>query len=138
MFGTVRVACGRRYALLLENLVLRQQLAVLLRTRRRPQLRRRDKLFWVLVRRLNAEWRRHLVLVSPDTVVRWHHQGWRLFWRWKSRTRLGRPHLPAEIRELIATMSCENVLWVWGTETHAVGSCKAQEVRPGYAAWGGL
>ena len=45
VFGTVRVACGRRYALLLENLVLRQQLAVLLRTRRRPPLRRRDKLF---------------------------------------------------------------------------------------------
>jgi putative transposase len=114
VLGTVRVACGGRHALLLENLVLRQQLAVLLRTRRRPRLRRRDKLFWLLVRRLNAEWRRHLVLVSPDTVVRWHRQGWRLFWRWKSRTQLGRPHLPADIRELIATMSRENVLW--GTE----------------------
>jgi transposase InsO family protein len=113
VLGTVRAAFRGRHALLLENLVLRQQLAVLRRTRR-PRLRRRDKLFWVLVRWLTAEWRRHLVLVSPDTVVRWHRHGWRLFWRWKSRTRLGRPHLPIEVREVIATMSRENVLW--GTE----------------------
>jgi putative transposase len=113
VLGTVRVAYCGRHALLLENLVLRQQLAVLLRTRR-PRLGRRDKVFWVLVRRLTTAWRRHLVLVGPDTVVRWHRQGWRLFWRWRSRTRLGRPHLPAEVRELIATMSRENVLW--GTE----------------------
>jgi transposase InsO family protein len=113
VLGTVRAACGGRHALLLENLVLRQQLAVLRRTKR-PRLEQRDKVFWVLVRWLTSEWRRHLVLVGPDTVVRWHRQGWRLFWRWKSRTRLGRPHLPAEVRELIATMSRENVLW--GTE----------------------
>jgi transposase InsO family protein len=114
VLGTVRAAFRGRRELLLENLLLRQQLAVALRPRRRPRLRRRDKLFWVLVYQLATAWRRHLVLVSPDTVVRWHRRGWRLFWRWKSRTRLGRPHLPAEIRELIATMSRENVLW--GTE----------------------
>ncbi|MGH2351502.1 MAG: integrase core domain-containing protein [Chloroflexota bacterium] len=113
VLDTLRVACRSRHALVLENLVLRQQLAVLLRTKR-PRLKRRDKVLWVLVRWLTKEWRRHLLLVSPDTVVRWHHQGWRLFWPWKSRTRLGRPHLPAEVRELIATMSRENVLW--GTE----------------------
>jgi transposase InsO family protein len=113
VLGTVRVAIRGRHALLLEHLVLRQQLAVLRRTRR-PRLRRRDKRFWVLVRWLTAEWRRQLVLVSPDTVVRWHRHGWRLFWRWQSRTRLGRPHLSIEVRELIATMSRENVLW--GTE----------------------
>jgi transposase InsO family protein len=53
-------------------------------------------------------------MVTPDTVVRWHRQGWRLFWRWKSRSRGGRPHLSPEIRELITTMSRENRLW--GTE----------------------
>ena len=108
------VACRGRHALVVENLLLRQQLAVALRSRLRPRLTRRDRLFWVLARWLTTEWRRHLVLVSPDTVVRWHRQGWRLFWRWRSRTRLGRPHVPAEVRELIATMSRENVLW--GTE----------------------
>jgi hypothetical protein len=90
VLGTLHVACGGRHALLLENLLLRQQLTVLLRTRRRPRLERRDKLLWVLVRWLPTEWRRRLMLVSPDTVVRWHRQGWRLFWPWKSRTRLGR------------------------------------------------
>ncbi|MDQ3699550.1 MAG: integrase, partial [Chloroflexota bacterium] len=111
VLGTVRVACCGRRALILENLVLRQQLAVALRPKRRPRLTRRDKLFWLLLCRFTTAWRRHLVLVSPETVVRWHRQGWRLFWRWRSRTRLGRPHLPAEVRELIATMSRENVLW---------------------------
>jgi len=114
VLGTVRVACSGQRALVLENLVLRQQLAVALRPRRRPQLKRRDKLFWLLLCRCTTTWRRHLVLVRPETVVRWQRQGWRLFWRWRSRTRLGRPHLPAEVRELIATMSRENVLW--GTE----------------------
>jgi hypothetical protein len=52
--------------------------------------------------------------VTPETVVRWHRQGWRLFWRWKSRSRGGRPHLSPEVRELIARMSRENRLW--GTE----------------------
>ena len=91
VLGTVRVACHGRRELLLENLLLRQQLAVALRPKRRPRLQPRDKLFWVLVHRFATAWRRHLVLVSPDTVVRWHRQGWRLFWRWQSRTRLGRP-----------------------------------------------
>jgi transposase InsO family protein len=53
-------------------------------------------------------------MVTPDTVVRWHRQGWRLFWRWKSRSRGGRPHLSAEVQELSLTMSRENRLW--GTE----------------------
>jgi putative transposase len=114
VLGTLRVACCDRHALVLEHLLLRQHHAVALRPRRRPQLERRDTRFWLLLCRLTTAWRRHLVLVSPETVVRWHRQGWRLLWRWQSRTRLGRPHLPAGVRELIATMSHENVLW--GTE----------------------
>ena len=60
------------------------------------------------------DWRAHLTFVTLDTVVRWHRQGWRLFWRWKSRSRGGRPHLSSELRDLIATMSRENRFW--GTE----------------------
>jgi transposase InsO family protein len=106
-----------RQDLVLENLLLRHQLAVLTRpTRARPRARLRtaDKLLWILARRWCAGWREHLSFVTPDTVVRWHRQGWRLFWRWKSRSRGGRPHLSAEVRALIATMSRENRLW--GTE----------------------
>jgi hypothetical protein len=73
-----------------------------------------DKLLWVVARRFCAGWREHLAIVAPDTVVRWHPRGWRLFWRWTSRSRGGRPHLSPEARELIATISRENRLW--GTE----------------------
>ena len=106
-----------RRDLVAENLLLRHQLAVLsrpTRTRPRRQLRRWDKVLWVLARRWCAGWREHLTFVTPDTVVRWHRQGWRLFWRWKSRSRGGRPHLSPEVQDLIRTMSCENRLW--GTE----------------------
>jgi putative transposase len=69
---------------------------------------------WVLARRFCGGWREQLSIVTPDTVVRWHRQGWRLFWRWTSRSRGGRPHLSPEARDLILTMSRENRLW--GTE----------------------
>jgi hypothetical protein len=88
----------------LENLLLRHQLAVLTRPTRarpRPRLRAWDKLLWVVARRCCAGWREHLRIVSLDTVVRWHRQGWRRFWRWRSRGPLGRPRLSAEVRELI-------------------------------------
>jgi len=113
----VRGLVRPRQDLVLENLLLRHQLAVLTRpTRTRPRLRLRtwDKLVWVFARRFCAGWRNHLVLVAPDTVVRWHRQGWRLFWRWQTRHPGGRPRVSAEVRELIATMSQENRLW--GTE----------------------
>jgi transposase InsO family protein len=61
--------------------------------------------------RLRRDWRRYLVLVRPETVLRWHRRGWRLFWRWKSRLRLGRPRLRAEWRELIAAMARDNPRW---------------------------
>ena len=110
---TLRAACRPRGDLVLENLLLRHQLAVLTRPtrRRRVRFRRLDKLLWVLVRRLRRDWRRHLVVVTPDTVVRWHRAGWRLYWRWRSRSPGGRPRLSPEIRELIARMSQENPLW---------------------------
>ena len=67
-----------RHDLVLENLLLRHQLAVLARpTRTRPRARLRtwDKLLWVLARRWCARWREHLAFVAPDTVVRWHPRG---------------------------------------------------------------
>jgi putative transposase len=63
---------------------------------------------------LARTWRQHLLLVQPETVLRWHRNGWRLYWSWKSRTRLGRPRLSHEARDLIARISQENRLW--GTE----------------------
>ena len=111
LLAVLRAALRDRAGLVAENLVLRHQLAVLTRpTRQRPRLRARDKAFWVLIRRLWRDWRGHLVLVRPETVVGWHRRGWRRFWRWRSRGG-GRPRLSAEVRELIATMARENPAW---------------------------
>jgi putative transposase len=112
LLGLARAAVRDREALVTENLLLRHQLAVLTRpTRKRPRLRARDKLFWVVVRALGRDWRRHLVVVRPESVIRWHRQAWRLFWRWRSRGPMGRPRLSAEVRELIATIARDNPRW---------------------------
>src|ERR1700731_2818298 len=92
-----------RSQLVLENLALRQQLAVLSRQRPRPPLRRRDRLFWIGLSKCWSGWRSALVVVQPETVVRWHRQGVRLWWRWQSNTkRAGRPLLAQQVRALIA------------------------------------
>ena len=103
---------GSRADLVTENLLLRHQLAVLTCPgRKRPPLRAGDTLVWVLARQRCRAWRRHLVRVRPDTVVRWHRGAWKLFWRWKSRGRLGRPQLSADVRPLVARIACENPSW---------------------------
>ncbi len=108
-------AVRSRRDLALENLVLRHQLQVALRTNPHPHLRAPDRVFWVWLRRLwPADWRRHLWVVQPETVLHWHRKGWRLYWTWMSRTRLDRPRLSAELKALIGRISKENRLW--GTE----------------------
>jgi transposase InsO family protein len=114
LLGALPVLLRSRRDLALENLLLRQQLGVALRTRPRPALRRRDRLFWCLARWVCADWRRYLVLVQPETVIRWHRRGWRLVWWWRSRRPRGRPRIPAQVRDLIARMARDNPLW--GTE----------------------
>jgi putative transposase len=114
LVGALRAAFHRHRALVLENVLLRQQLAVALRPPRRPRVRWHDRFFWLVARRLVTDWRRHLVLVRPETVLGWHRQGWRLFWWWRSRRPTGRPRLPQEVRDLIRRLSEENRRW--GTE----------------------
>jgi len=107
--------CRSRRDLSLENLVLRHQLEVLLRRKPRPLLRNRDRILWVWMRRLWREgWKSQLKIVQPEILVGSHRKGWRLYWTWRSRSRLGRPRLSREVRELIARMSRDNPLW--GTE----------------------
>ena len=100
-----------RSELATENLALRQQLAILQQKSRTPRLRKRDRIFWALLSRIWANWRSALLIVQPDTVVRWHREGFKLFWRWNSRARPGRPKIEAKIRNLIRRMSRENPLW---------------------------
>jgi hypothetical protein len=81
------------------------------RSVRRPRLRRRDRLFWTTLARCWSGWQATLVIVSPATVVRWHQQGFRLYWHWKSRGQPGRPAVAAEVRRLIRQMANENATW---------------------------
>ena len=108
----LRVVVLSRATLQLENIALRHQVAVLKRERPRPWLRPLDRVFWVFLSRLWPHWKDALVIVKPETVIGWHRQGFRLFWKWKScHGKPGRPRTSKEIRELIRRMSRENPLW---------------------------
>jgi len=100
-----------RSDLVLENLALRQQLAVLQRKHPRPRLRASDRVFWIVLRRGWPRWKETLAIVQPETVIRWHREGFRRYWRWKSRPRAGRPSTTAEIRALVRRMAAENPTW---------------------------
>jgi len=97
--------------LLLENLALRHQLAVLKRQARKPKLRSADRLLWVGLRRIWPHWQQALLLFQPQTIIAWHRLGFRLFWRWKSRTRAGRPSVEGELIALIQRMWQANPTW---------------------------
>jgi len=95
----------------LENLALRQQLAVFKRKCPRPRLRRTDRFFWAWLSRNWRDWRRALVIVRPETVVAWQRKGFRLYWRWISRQKSGRPEASPAIRALILKIAAANPLW---------------------------
>src|SRR5229473_3809084 len=99
--------------LLLENLALRQQLAVVKRRQARPTLLPFDKLFWVLACRFWSDWKKSLLVVTPETVVRWHRAGFRMYWSLISRVRkqVGRRRLSKKVRDLIFQMVGENPTW---------------------------
>jgi transposase InsO family protein len=95
-----------------ENIILRQQLIVL--SRRSPVragLRNTDRLLFVWLYRLFPSILNAIMIVRPETVIRWHRRGFQAYWRWKSRRRGGRPRISGEIRDLILRMSRENPLW---------------------------
>jgi Homeodomain-like domain len=98
--------------LVLENLALRQQLTAMKRTTRRPHLQARDRLFWIVLTRIWRNWRTAVVLVQPDTVVRWHREWLRRRWTRRSRPRPdGRPRVEDQIRVLVREMATANPLW---------------------------
>ena len=104
--------CSGHRTVALENLALRQQLAMFKRTNPRPAILPRDRVFWVLLSRAWEDWRTALIVVRPDTVVRWHRQWLRRRWARRSTpTRVGRPGTSAAIRMLVAQMHAANPLW---------------------------
>src|SRR3989475_226591 len=111
LLRTFRSAVRTRRELALENLALRQQLAVWKARQPRPRLTEMDRIFWIGLARLWKNWRSSLQVVRPETVVRWHRRGFRLYWAWKSRRRWGRPAIGRDLRDLIRQMSRANPLW---------------------------
>ena len=104
--------CGGHRQLALENLALRQQITVYNRTASRPKLRRSERLFWVCLSRVWAGWRTALVIVAPDTVLRWQRRRFRLHWTELSgQPTGGRPPVSPEIRALVRRMAEANALW---------------------------
>jgi len=96
-----RSACVRIFA-------LRQQLNVYKRKAKKPMLRKRDRLFWSLLSQVWKDWKSELILVRPETVIRWRKRKFREFWRWKSQGKLGRPPIPQEHIEFIRRISSDH------------------------------
>src|ERR671918_898318 len=104
------IAVRSRRALTAENLFLRKQLAVFQERKVKPR-RADDSTRWMMATLSRMfEWRDALWNVKPDTLIRWHRKGFRLFWRWKSRP-TGRPRLPKDLRQLIREMAAGNATW---------------------------
>jgi putative transposase len=112
LFRLLPFLVGGHPQLALENLALHQQLAAYKRTVTRPKLRTTDRLFWVGLARLWAGWRHSLVIVTPDTVLRWQRRRFREYWtKLSGRSTGGRPSVNAEIKSLVRRMAATNPLW---------------------------
>jgi len=104
------LCCRSRRELVVENAALRHQLSVLRRHAGRPRLGLRDRLRLLISAALLPAWRQAIVIVQPETILRWHRSGYRLFWRHRSKSR-NRPRLNAETIELIRDMAKRGRLW---------------------------
>ena len=112
----VRFVCSLfrpRADLALENLALRQQVAVLKKENPRPQLTPFDRAFWMMLRKIWPRWKESLHIVKAETVIGWHRKGFRFHWAFISRRgkKRGRPRTDKEIVELIRRMASENPTW---------------------------
>ena len=111
VLGAVADLRRSRSALIAENALLRQQLIVLARAQQRPRLTRSDRALLVLLAGRVRAWRQALLVVRPETLLRWHRAGFRLVWRWKSAPRRRQPRIQPATIALIRRMATENRLW---------------------------
>ena len=109
--GSISDVTRSRAALIAENALLRQQLIILRRQIKRPQLTRADRVCLVLLARCTQFWQQALHIVQPDTVLRWHRDLFRRYWRRKSRNKKRKPRIAPDTIALIKQMAKENPLW---------------------------
>ena len=111
MVGTLTDVARSKSELVAENALLRQQLIILRRHVKRPIYAKADRLLLVLLARMVRTWKQALFIVQPETLLRWHRQGFRLFWKYKSRSAARKPKISEEIVALIKDMARDNRLW---------------------------
>ena len=109
LLAFISLLLRRQRTLAAENLFLRKQLAMYRERGLKPRRPDTASRFTLALLSSAFDWRDALLVVQPRTLVRWHRQGFRLLWRWKSRP--GRPRIPMELRQLIRRMARENVTW---------------------------
>jgi putative transposase len=112
--GAVLDLCLSKQELMMENALIRQQIIVLRRQVNRPLLTNTDRALLVLLAGRLRTWKSALLIVQPDTLLRWHRKGFRLFWKRRSKTESREPKLPADTIGLIKQMAQQN--WLWGAE----------------------
>jgi putative transposase len=111
MLGTLTDLARNKSELMAENALLRQQLVILRRQVNRPACTKTDRMLLVLLARIVQTWKQALYIVQPETLLHWHHQGFKLYWKYKSRAASVKPKISAETVALIKEMARNNRLW---------------------------
>jgi putative transposase len=111
LLGTLTDLARSKSELVAENALLRQQLIILRRQVKRPTCTKTDRMLLVLLARAVRTWKHALFIVQPETLLRWHRQGFRLFWKYKSRAASTKPKIAPETVALIKEMARDNRLW---------------------------
>jgi len=109
--GTASDLTRSKADLIAENALLRQQLIILQRQSKRPQLNNFDRIKLLLLARATPFWKQALLIVQPDTILRWHRELFRIIWRRKSKPKPQSPRIPAETIALIRQMAADNLTW---------------------------
>ena len=131
-FLLLRGLLSDRAQIVAEDLALRQQLGVMQRSVKRPKLANRDRVFWAFLSLLRDKWRTSLVIVKPETAIKWHRRGFKLYWRWKSRRKVGRPKTDREVRVL---MECGDE-WAPSVMNIPQGVDAISRLRGYHSVWG--
>ena len=114
MFKTLLIFClgffKTKTQLQLEIIFLRKQLEILNRSNNKIWIKNRDRLFFTFIKSIFSNWKSSLIIIKPETVIKWHRKGFQLYWIWKSK-RKGRPRIETEIIQLIKQMAEDNPQW---------------------------
>jgi hypothetical protein len=111
MLGALTDLSRSKSELMAENAFLRHQLIILRRQVKRPAFTKTDRMILVLLARASRAWKQALFIIQPETLLRWHRQGFRLYWRYTSRSAAPKPKIAAESVALIKEMAEQNRLW---------------------------